>query len=70
MKTKERSKSKVEQKYDVQHDVAQTSKVSFKVIIVLIALVGVWGFTCLVNALIKYGMAGVVRSLMTAITGN
>ncbi len=42
---------------------------SLKVGAVLSALIGIWGFTCLVAALVNFGPVEMIKGYFTAITG-
>jgi len=42
---------------------------SLKVGVVLAALVGVWGLTCLAAGLVNVGAVGMLKGYITAITG-
>ncbi len=48
----------------------ETSKFALAVGITMAGVVGLWGCACMISGLMSGGLGGLVRGLMTAITGN
>jgi len=48
----------------------ETSKFALAVGMTMAGLVGLWGCACMISGLMNGGLGGLVKGLMTAITGN
>lgn len=57
-------------KDEAQTDIAEeSSKFTTGVIIVVSALIGIWGFACLIGGLTASGPAGLMKGYISALTG-
>jgi hypothetical protein len=48
----------------------ETSKFALAVGMTMAGFVGLWGCACMISGLMNGGLGGIVKGLMTAITGN
>lgn len=48
----------------------ETSKFALAVGMTMAGFVGLWGCACMVSGLMTGGLGGIIKGLMTAITGN
>ncbi len=48
----------------------ETSKFALAVGMTMAGFVGLWGCACMVSGLMSGGLSGIIKGLMTAITGN
>ena len=48
----------------------ETSKFAMTVGMTMAALVGIWGCACMIGGLMDGGLGGLVKGLVSAITGN
>lgn len=48
----------------------ETSKFAMTVGMTMAALVGIWGCACMISGVLDGGLGGLVKGLVSAITGN
>ena len=55
--------------YDSNKDIAQAAKFGLSMATVMAGLIGAWGVTCLLSAVMNAGLGGVVKGFLSAISG-
>lgn len=55
--------------YDSNEDIAQAAKFGLGMATIMAGLIGAWGVTCLLSAVMNSGLGGVVKGFISAVTG-